>query len=527
MNVRLLKPSRVSCVAIAIGLALLADAHAKEFTLMEATIEDVQNAYKTRQLTARQLVQMYLDRIAAYDQKGPRINSVINLNPKALEEADRLDKAFAQSGFVGPLHGIPILIKDQADVAGLPTTMGSVLFKDFVPQKDSFAVARLQAAGAIVLGKTTLGELGGGDTYGSLFGATRNPYDVERTAGGSSGGTAASITANFATVGIGQEGNSSIRRPSAWTSIVGMRPTAGLVSRSGVWGGWPSIYGSLGPMARTVTDLAKVLDAMVGYDPEDPLTAYGVDHLPGKSYTSYLDKDGLKGARIGVIRETISYNAEPASEDFKKVDAVFNKAVAELKAAGAIVIDNVVIKDLNPLIAKRAGGQDDSKAIDVYLARNPNSPYKNREELYTPENLAKVGAHKQMGRRSAVSESDSAKHYQSLVAREQLMTNLLTAMADNKLDAIVHKSVEHSPTFIKDGINPPYQNHKGVITVNTTTVFASSMSVPAGFTRDNLPVGITFLGRPYAEGTLLKLAYAYEHATHHRIAPANVPALTK
>lgn len=532
MQVPKLSSSRCqSCLlAVALGSLLLAKAsEAKEFKLMEATVEDVQKAYQARELSAHQLVQMYLDRITAYDQQGPKINSIINLNPQALEEADKLDAAFAKSGFVGPLHGIPILIKDQADVAGLPTTMGSVLFKNFVPQKDCFVAAKLKAAGAIVIGKTTLGELGGGDTYGSLFGATSNPYALERTAGGSSGGTAASITANFATVGIGQEGNSSIRRPSAWTSLVGMRPTAGLVSRSGVWGGWPSIYGSLGPMARTVTDLAKVLDVMVGYDAEDPLTAYGVDRLPGKSYTAFLDKNGLKGARIGVIRETISYNAEPASEDFKKVDVVFNQAVNELKIAGATVVDDVVIPDLNALIAKRASGPDDSKAIDVYLARNLTSPYKNRQELYTAENLAKVGAHKQMGKSSkapAAPESAADKHYQSLVARDELMANILKVMADNKLDAIVHKSVEHSPTFIKDGINPPYQNHKGVITVNTTTVFASSMSVPAGFTDDNLPVGITFLGRPYAEATLLKLAYAYEQATHHRVQPKTTPMLS-
>jgi amidase len=519
-------------VAAAVALLLLTNqAGGADFKLMEASVADVHQAYKTHELTARQLVQMYLDRIAAYDQKGPKINAIINLNPQALEEADRLDAAFAKSGMVGPLHGIPVLIKDQADVAGLPTTMGSVLFKDFVPQKDSFVAAKLRAAGAIVLGKTTLGELGGGDTYGSLFGATSNPYALDRTPGGSSGGTAASITANFATLGVGQEGNSSIRRPSAWTSIVGMRPTAGLVSRSGVWGGWPSLFGSLGPMTRNVTDLAILLDVMVGYDAEDPLTAFGVDQTPGKSYTRSLDMNGLKGARIGVIRETISYNAEPTSKDFAKVDAVFDKAVGELRAAGAVIVDNVAIPDLNPLIAKRASGPDDSKAIDVYLARNASSPYKNRQELYTPANLAKVGAHKQMGRGSQESTAPVGpaymKHYESLMARDELMTNILKVMADNRLDAIVHKSVEHSPTLIKDGINPPYQNHKGVITVNTTTVYASSMSVPAGFTDEKLPVGITFLGRPYAEATLLKLAYAYEQATHHRIPPASTPALAK
>ena len=199
-----------------------------------------------------------------------------------------------------------------------------------------------------------MGELGGGDTHGSLFGSTRNPYDPERTAGGSSGGSGASVAANFCTAALGQEGFASIRRPSTWNSIAGMRPTAGLVSRGGVYAGWPSIAGSLGPMSRTVTDLAKLLDVMVGYDPEDPITARGVDQIPD-SYTKFLDKNGLQGARIGILRESMGYDAEPGSEDFSKVTAVFDKAVAELKAAGAAIVDPVVIPKLKELLAKRAG----------------------------------------------------------------------------------------------------------------------------------------------------------------------------
>src|ERR1041385_1612978 len=209
------------------------------FKLLETTIADVHAAYKAGALTVRQLVQMYLDRIAAYDQKGPAINCIISLNSKALDEADRLDAAFKTGGFVGPLHGIVLMMKDQGDVAGMPTTLGSVLFKDYRPRKDAFAVAKLKEAGAIFLGKVTLGELGGGDTHGSLFGSTKNVYDLERTAGGSSGGSGASVSANFCTVAIGQEGFASIRRPAIWNGVVGMRPTIGLVSRSGVYAGWP------------------------------------------------------------------------------------------------------------------------------------------------------------------------------------------------------------------------------------------------------------------------------------------------
>src|SRR6516162_1645871 len=258
----------------------LASSQAKPFRIEEATIADIHSAYKAGELTSRQLVQMYLDRIEAYDKKGPAINAIITLNPKALEDAEGLDGAFKASGFVGPLHGIPIIIKDQVDAKGIPTTLGSVLFKDYYPDRDAFVVEKLRKAGAIILAKATLGELGGGDTHGSLFGSTRNPYALDRTVGGSSGGSGASVSANFATVGVGQEGLASIRRPSTWNSIVGMRTTAGLVSRSGVYSGWPERAGSLGPMARTVRDLAILLDVMVGYDSEDPLTARGVGHIP-------------------------------------------------------------------------------------------------------------------------------------------------------------------------------------------------------------------------------------------------------
>src|SRR5437762_1208353 len=257
------------------------------FNILETTIDEVGRAYQSGQLTARQLVQLYLDRIEAYDKKGPTINAIITVNPRALEEANRLDAALKTSRFVSPLHGVPIIIKDQADVKGMPTTLGSVLFKNHYPDRDAFVVEKLKKAGAIILAKATLGELGGGDTHGSLFGSTKNPYDLERTAGGSSGGSGASVSANFCTVAVGQEGFASIRRPSTWNCVAGMRPTAGLVSRSGVYAGWPSVNGSLGPMARSVTDLAKLLDAMTGYDPDDPVTARGVGRIKD-SFVKFL-----------------------------------------------------------------------------------------------------------------------------------------------------------------------------------------------------------------------------------------------
>jgi len=496
------------------------------FEIMETTIDQVRTAYKSGKLTAHQLVQGYLDRINAYDKQGPKINCIIILNPKALEEADKLDERYKNSGFVGPLHGIPVLVKDEIDTAGLPTTLGTVVFKDYRPPLDAFVVARLKKAGAIILGKTTLSEFASGDTYGSMFGATRNPYDLERTVGGSSGGSGASTAANFSTVALGEETGASIRRPASWNDVVGMRPTAGLVSRTGMYDGYPSEAASMGPMARTVRDLAELLDVMVGYDPEDPLTALGVGHAP-ESYTKFLDKNGLKGARLGILRESIGSASEPGSDDFKKVEAVFEKNVAELKAAGAILTDPISIPNLKQLLAKRAANSATSdEALRLWLARNPASPFKTQEDIQKSPDIDKSFPPNRVEQWKRVrSEPDLAKYGAYLAARQQLMVNLMKVMADGHLDAIVHKSVEHQPTLIKDGINPPYTSTKGVPMLNTFLVYVPSITVPSGFTTDNLPVGITFLGKPYSEPTMVKLAYSYEQSTHHRKPPKTTPAL--
>jgi Asp-tRNA(Asn)/Glu-tRNA(Gln) amidotransferase A subunit family amidase len=492
------------------------------FHLIEASISGIHDAYRSKQLTARRLVELYLARIDAYDKKGPNINAVITISPKALEDAERLDKALEASGLTGPLHGIPILLKDQMDAEGMPTTLGSVLFKDYQPRGDAYVTKKLKEAGAIILGKTTLGELGGGDTHGSLFGSTRNPYALDRTVGGSSGGSGAAVAANFTAVAIGQEGNASIRRPSGWNAIVGMRPTGGLVSRTGVYDGWPQVFGSLGPMARSVADVATVLDAIVGYDAEDPVTALGAGHVP-KSYTAMLDPEGLKGARIGVLRESIGLQAEPASEDFAKVTAVFDRAIGELKQLGATLVDPIVIPGLKDALAKRASGPSEvEESWALFFARGTNAPFKSRAEMIRSPEFAKVG---QITKNRLSVPLDAHRHYEYLKARDALMISIISVMSDHRLDAIVHKTVEHQPTLIKDGVTPPFVSQRGVPNLNTFLVYVPVITVPAGMTSDNLPAGITFMGKPYEDGTMIKLAYAYEQGTHHRRTPDSTPKL--
>jgi Asp-tRNA(Asn)/Glu-tRNA(Gln) amidotransferase A subunit family amidase len=293
-----------------------------------------------------------------------------------------------------------------------------------------------------------------------------------------------------------------------------------------MWDGYPSPLAQMGPMARNVRDVAILLDNMVGYDPDDPVTALGIGKVNG-SHTKYLDRNGLKGARIGVLREPIGADSEPGSEDFRKVDQVFQKNVAELKAAGATVLDPLVIPDLKALLAKAARDPSASEqALKLYLARNPNSPFKSHEDIAKSAELAKsVPPSKAKQWTDPPQKTDAAQYGEYLKAREQLLINILNVMAANKLDAIVLKSVEHQPNLIKEGMYPPYKPTRGLISLNTFLCYSSVINVPAGFTTDNQPVGLTFFGGPYSEPTLFKLAYSYEQATHHRVPPKSTPPL--
>src|SRR5215469_5912123 len=523
----------VSSMVVAISMLCMGHTHAQNttavpFEVVEVTIDKIHMALRSGRLTAHQLVQAYLDRINAYDKQGPNINSIITLNPNALAEADRLDAAFRTSGLVGPLHGIPILVKDEIDTAGMPTTLGTVVFKDYRPPKDAFVIDKLRKAGAIILGKATLSEFAAGDTYGSIFGVTRNPYDLDRTVGGSSGGSGAALAANFSTVTLGEETVASIRRPGAWNAVVSLRPTPGLVSRTGMWDGYPTVHAQMGPMARTVRDLARLLDGMAGYDPEDPVTALGVGKVEG-SYTRHLDPGALNGARSGILRESIGNQSDPNAADFKLVDAAFQKNVAELKAAGATLVDPIVIPKLKNLLATRERNPIETEAaLELYLAHNPGSPFKTRADIINSPDIEKSFAPPNVTRYKApLPPLDATRYVDYVRARDELMITIAKVMADNKLDAIMHKSVEHEPSFINDGINPPYVTTRGVPTLNTFLIYAASVTVPSGFTSNNLPVGITFFGLPYSEPTLLKLAYSYEQATHHRSPPKTTPVLTK
>src|ERR1700680_721456 len=303
----------------------------RSFHLIEASIADIHQAMLAGTLTCHDLVQQYLDRIRAYDQEGPAINSMLYINPASLQQAEAMDQEFKRTHKLKPLACVPIVLKDNFDTADMPTTAGALTLKGAQPDKDAFAVKRLRENGALILGKTNLQEFAsGGISVRSLGGPVMNPYDLTRTPGGSSGGTGAAVAANFAAAGTGSDTGGSIRSPSSANNLVGIRPTTGLISRNGIVP-VSVTQDTIGPMTRNVADCARMLDAMAGYDPNDPVTALSVGHIP-KSYTAYL-KNGLKGARIGVFK-----NLFGNGPDYEEVNKVMAKAVGALKQQGAVIV---------------------------------------------------------------------------------------------------------------------------------------------------------------------------------------------
>jgi amidase len=513
-------------VLLALGAAIQpSPSQPAPFHLVEATIDDVRSALAAKQITCRALVNQYIERIEAYDKSGPALNAVQTINRRALQDAERLDALFAASGPVGPLHCIPMLVKDQVETSDMPTTYGSAVFKDFIPQRDATIVTRLKKAGAVIVAKTTMGEFASG-YIGSAFGAVHNAYDPTRSASGSSGGTGSGIAANFATVGIGEDTGGSVRGPAAVDNLVGLRPTLPLVSRFGMMPARPTTD-TLGPIARSVKDAAIVLDVIAGYDANDPVTAYAVGQVPS-TYTQFLAADGLRGARIGVIREPLDPRADPASADYKQVKAVIDWALVDLKRLGAVVVDPVRIPDVASRSVKLYDGNvfETEAATNTYLAGHPNAPVKTLSEILLSGKVVPSRARVLM---NVIGHStDEPGYLQLLLIKEELRQAVLTVMADQRLDALAYATFDYPPVRI-----PPDVMTQAVVDATgpgnnrrlSPVIGFPAMTVPAGFTADGLPVGLELMGRAFAEPTLFRLAYAYEQGTHHRKPPQTTPAL--
>ena len=514
-------------VAFAVWLLAPAVAGAQGFQLIEATIADVHAAFASGELTCRALVQRYIERIEAYDQTGPNLNAIQVVNPRALERADELDAAYAESGPVGPLHCIPVLLKDQVETRDMPTTYGSALFEDFMSRRDATIVVRMRAAGALILAKTNMGEFAS-RYVGSAFGIIRNAYDPTRNPSGSSGGTGAGIAANFGMVGIGEDTGGSIRGPAAVHALVGLRPTLPLVSRFGMMPANPS-SDTLGPMTRTVRDAALLLDAIAGYDANDPITAYTVGHVP-ESYAAGLDTESLRGARIGVIRESMDPKTDSGADDYKQVRALIDRALADMRALGATVVDPVDIAGLES--AQRAyttNNYETERAMNDYLAEHENAPVKTVRDILVS---GVVTPWRARGLINVVGQSTTDPGYLTILrVREELRRSVLTAMADNDLDALVYATFDHQTTAIAPdaltNANTQDAYARGNNRFLSPATGFPALTLPAGLTTDGLPIALEMLGRPFTEATLFELGYAYEQGTERREPPKTTPALAQ
>lgn len=484
----------------------------KEF--LEATIERVHEAMRAGRLTCEALVRMYLERIERYDQQGPKINAVIQVNPLVLEQAKALDAAFESNGLTGPLHGIPVLLKDNVDTSFMPTTAGCKALVGVTPDEDGWIVKQLQAAGAVILAKMNLHEFAvWGETVSSVLGQTLNPYDLTRTPGGSSGGTGAGIAADFGVIGIGTDTVNSVRSPASACCLVGFRPTLGLVSRSGIVP-YSLTQDTAGPITRTVEDAVKTLDALVGFDPLDPLTASSLGNIPAEaSYTAFLKTNGLQGKTIGVLRSFFGNE-----ETHAPVNRVMAEALKVLEAEGARLVELEVALDSGRLVSETSVHLYDLKRdLGTYLeGLGDKTPYHSLEALLE-SGLYDPGIEENL--KTAVTLSTESEDYRiRMDLRRQLQNQVLVLMEQHSLDLMVFP---HQKRLVVP-VGGSQVDRNGVLAAVTGF---PSVVVPAGFSEPTatapigVPVGMELFARPWCEPVLIEAAYGFERATMIRKPP--------
>jgi amidase len=524
-----LAPSGILLFTLAGIFSAPAAAASQSLRLPEATIEDLNAAFDAGTLTSEGLIELYLARIEAYDQAGPALNTVLWLNERALETARQLDVERRERGPRSPLHGIPVVLKDNVDTADMPTTAGSILLKGSIPPDDAFLVQQLRDAGAIILAKLTMSEFASGVTMSSVDGfPMRNPHDLRRTPSGSSGGTGAAIAAWFAQLGIGTDTGGSVRGPTSSNGIAGLKPTHGLVSRDGIVPLALS-FDTAGPMARHVYDVAAMLGAMTGVDPADEATSKSEGRFE-TDYTQYLDAGALQGARIGIAGDFLGADSE--------VDWIIGAALETMKAAGATIVDVHYpqwLLDVKADWYATIRWPEFRAQIPEYLATiGPEYP-KTVEELIERSrevtSLAPDGGAPNPTRWSLFLQEEASGEltdWDYVTMRDHgmpLVRGIVDGILESQnLDAIVYPTSPTRPGLIAGGGGGG--GGGGVSATNIANLSGfPDLIVPAGFTSDRLPVGISFFGAAFSEPRLLALGYAFEQLTKVRRDPVHTPAL--
>jgi Asp-tRNA(Asn)/Glu-tRNA(Gln) amidotransferase A subunit family amidase len=465
-------------------------------TVVEATIGELQRGMTEGRFTALDLARAYVARITAYDQQGPALNSLVRVNSAAERDARAMDAERRAGKVRGPLHGIPVIIKDNYNTADMPTTGSTLALATFTPTEDAFIVRRLRDAGAVIVGKSNLHELAAGITsVSSMGGQTRNPYDPRRCPGGSSGGTGAAIAASFAVVGWGSDTCGSIRIPAAFGSLFGLRPTSGLVSRSGVI---PLSHTQdvIGPLARTVTDLAIALDITVGRDTADAATSV-LDGRELLRFVASLDKDALRGKRIGILRNYMT------GTDGDIADTIRSTAQA-MRALGAEVME-VTFQGLDTLIAGSGVIPYEFKwDLMDFLAKYPGAPVHSLREIIE-RGLHHEALDGTFRIRDSVSTRDSERYRAALAKQATLKTRLVAYLDSAGFDALVYPTMQRRPVFVGEA-------QPGTTCSLSAQSGLPALSLPAGFTNDGLPVGLELMGKPFEDAKLVAMAYAFEQS---------------
>ena len=482
------------------------------FAIEEATITDIHAALAAGVTTVVAIVKASLDRIAAYDARGPRLGLVVEVNPNALAEAAALDGAYARTGkLAGPMHGVPVLVKDNYDVAGLQTTGGSAALRGWIPARDAAVVAKLRAAGAIILAKVTMSEWarGGLDNINSVLpGFARNPYNTAYATGGSSGGTGGGLAASFGVVGLGSDTWGSIRNPSSNNALVGLRPSWGLVSREGMIGLYAN-RDTAGPMARTVTDLARTLEVIADEHADAALRA-------PKPYSAYLDSGGARGKRIGVLRQ-----AFPPDASDPDVSGLVQQAIRDLHAIGAEIVDPVTIPEFAAHPSRPHPESEVRAALELYLATTGAGFPKTVAELVATGKFHPLHEVGLKSLREAPSPADDPIVRQLEADEANMRTAYLAAMREAKVDVLIMPTASYPPKLNGDRNTTP----AGAATWIASGLHWPALVVPMGYTGEDLPSGLQIMGRPGSDAMLIEIGFAYEQATHHRKPPATTPPL--
>jgi amidase len=491
------------------------------FRVEEATISGVHQAMKAGRLTCRALVDAYLRRIDAYDKNGPALNSTVIINDEARTIADDLDRRFKQRGFVGMLHCVPTIVKDNFETIGLQSAAGSLALKGFISDRDAFQVRKIKEAGAIVLAKSNMAEWAFSpyETVNSILpGYTRNPYALDRVTAGSSGGTAAAVAASFGLVGLGSDTGNSIRGPSSHQALAGIRSTMGLTSRAGVVP-LNLLADIAGPMARTMEDAVAVFQVIVGEDPDDPATTASRGRTR-ENYAASLVREGLRGARIGILRQAY----ERDTTDSEIVD-VFHAAVEDIRRSGATIVDPARVEGLDDIRRPENAPPCGGFKYDInrwFAAHGAKVPVKTLDDVIKSRRYhPSVQLRLERAQESAENGPDTSACKIEMEYRERVRAAVTKTMDALKLDAFVYPTWSNPPRLIGD-LNTPHGDNSQFFSPTTGW---PAIQVPMGYTRGVLPAGITFFGRAWSEALLIRLAYSYEQATRHRHIPTTTPPL--